>query len=263
MKLISFQKLGENRASPRLWLESRRLDALGFSAGVPFSIEQRVNGIRLRPTVLSNNHVSKHIASGRERPIIDVANRLLLSPLNGFPEIKVTATFKRIDVVPSVRGFHIRQRLETKPPFRAIEVFCGGGTLSAAIGSCYDLLLLAGIEVEPKYADVWQQAHPRAVLYQADIRRIHAGELPAHDILVASIPCTSHSTLGRAKKSLAGKPELGDTGDLFLSVAYIVAHHLPSACVFENVPAFRNSLACLSLAQHLQKIGYSLTESII
>ena len=88
-------------------------------------------------------------------------------------------------------------------------------------------------------------------------------ELPAHDVLVASIPCTSHSTLGRAKKSLAGKPELGDTGDLFLSVAHIVAHHLPSACVFENVPAFGNSLACLSLAQHLQKIGYSLTESII
>ena len=73
----------------------------------------------------------------------------------------------------------------------------------------------------------------------------------------------SHSTLGRAKKSLAGKPELGDTGDLFLSVAHIVAHHLPSACVFENVPAFGNSLACLSLAQHLQKIGYCLTESII
>jgi hypothetical protein len=43
-------------------------------------------------------------------------------------------------------------------------------------------------------------------LYQADIRRIHVGELPAHDVLVASIPCTSHSTLGRAKKSLAGNP---------------------------------------------------------
>ena len=73
----------------------------------------------------------------------------------------------------------------------------------------------------------------------------------------------SHSTLGRAKKSLAGKPELGDSGDLYLSVAEIVAHHLPAACIFENVPAFANSLACQSLAQHLQKIGYSITESIV
>ncbi|HUA37360.1 MAG TPA: DNA cytosine methyltransferase [Candidatus Sulfopaludibacter sp.] len=263
MKLISFQKLGENRASPRLWLESRRLETFGFSAGIPFSVEQRVNGIWLRPAVLSNNHVSKRMSAGRERPIIDIANRSLLSPLDGFSEIKVTAAFQRIDVVPSVRGFHIRRCLEAKPLFRTIEAFCGGGTLSAAIAGCRDLHLIAGLELEPKYADVWQQAHPNAILYQADIRRVHPTELPAHEILVASIPCTSHSTLGRAKKSLAGKPELGDTGDLFLSVAHIIAHHLPSACIFENVPAFANSLACLSLAQHLQKIGYFLTETII
>lgn len=175
----------------------------------------------------------------------------------------MTAAFKRIDVVPSVRGFHIHHRLKTKPPFKAIEVFCGGGTLSAAIASSDQFHLIAGVEVEPKYADVWQQSHPHAILYQADVRRIHPTELPPHDVLAASIPCTSHSTLGRAKKSLAGKPELGDTGDLYLWVAQLVAHHLPLACIFENVPAFRNSLACLSLIQHLQRIGYSVTESVV
>ena len=263
MKLISFQKLGENRASPRVWLESRRLETLGFSAGVPFSIEQRINGVWLRPVVLANNHVSKRISAGRGRPIIDIANRALLSPLDGYREIKVTAAFKRIDIVPSVRGFHIRRRLEAQPPFKTIEMFCGGGTLSAAIANCPDLHLIAGIELEPKYADVWQAAHPSAVLYQTDIRRVHPAELPTHEILVASIPCTSHSTLGRAKKSLAGKPELGDTGDLYLCVAEIVVHHLPTACVFENVPAFGNSLACLSLTEHLKRIGYHTTETIV
>ena len=263
MKLISFLKLGENRNSPRVWIESRRLKSLGFTPGVGFTVEPRLNGIRLRPALLAENHVSKRISARQERPIIDIANRLLLSPLDGFAEIKIIAAFKQINVMPSVRGFHIRRGLTARLPFKTIEVFCGGGTLSAAIASSADFTLVAGVEVEPKYADVWQQAHPRAFLYQADIRRIHASEIPAHDVLVASIPCTSHSTLGRAKKSLAGKPELGDTGDLFLSVAHIVAHHLPSACVFENVPAFGNSLACLSLAQHMQKIGYSLTESII
>jgi len=72
--------------------------------------------------------------------------------------------------------------------FQDDRSFCGGGTLSAAIASNADFTLIAGVELEPKYADVWQQAHPRAVLYQADIRRIHTGELPAHDILIASIP---------------------------------------------------------------------------
>jgi site-specific DNA-cytosine methylase len=187
----------------------------------------------------------------------------LLSPLDGFLEIKVTAAYKRIDVAPSVRGFFIRRSLAAKPPFRAIELFCGGGTLSAAISDSREFHLIAGVEFEPKYADVWQQAHSKAILLQADIRRVHASELPAHEVLIASIPCTSHSNIGRAKKSLAGKPELGDTGDLYLCVAQIVAHHLPLACVFENVPTFRNSLACLSLVQHLQRIGYSISEIVV
>ena len=42
-----------------------------------------------------------------------------------------------------------------------------------------------------------------------------------------------------------------------------MSHHLPLACVFENVPAFRNSLACLSLVQHLQRIGYSIAEIVV
>src|SRR5580692_8645274 len=90
MKIISFQKLGENRQSPRLWLESRRLETLGFIAGTPFIVAQRTNGIRIRPTILANNHVSKKIFGFRERPIIDIANRSLLSSLEDYSEIKVT-----------------------------------------------------------------------------------------------------------------------------------------------------------------------------
>lgn len=244
-------------------MESQRLTALGFAARTPFSIRSGGNGIRLRPVLHSGNHVSKRIASKQERPIIDIVSRAALSPLKGFSEVKVVAGYKRIDVMPSVRGFHIRRNLGAKPPFKAIELFCGGGTLSAAIANNRDFTLVAGIEVEPKYADVWQRAHLEAVLYQTDIRRVHATELPAHQVFVASIPCTSHSTLGRAKKSLARKPELGDSGDLYLCVARIVAHHLPLACVFENVPAFRSSLACLSLTQHLHRIGYSIFETVV
>ena len=78
-----------------------------------------------------------------------------------------------------------------------------------------------------------------------------------HEVLVAAIPCTSHSMLGRAKKSLGQKPELGDSGDLFLTIASLIATHLPLACVFENVPSFGTSLAGLSLSHHLRQIGLS------
>jgi DNA (cytosine-5)-methyltransferase 1 len=263
MKFLAFHKLGENRQSPRVWIESQRLDSLGFSPGGGFTIEPLANKVRLRPAVFADNHVSSRISGGQKRPIIDIANRLLLAPLVDFAEIRIAATFRQIDVTPSTRAFHIRRGLQAKPPFKTIEVFAGGGTLSAAIEASSDFHLVAGIEIEPKYADVWHRAHPHATLVQADVRRLHPSDLPAHDVLIASIPCTSHSMLGRAKKSLAGKPELGDTGDLYLSICEFVAHRLPLACLFENVPAFANSLAGRSLAHHLRNIGYHIEEVIL
>ncbi len=263
MTLISFQKLGKSNGSPRLWLESSRLERIGFAPGTPFSIRRHGQGIQLQPELISSNHVSQRIAVGRKRPIIDVANRVTLSPLATYSEIKIIARYEKIDALPSIRAFHIARRLLIEPPFKTLEVFCGGGTLSEAIAKSPDFILIAGLEVEPKFADVWEKAHPQAALYQADLRLVHSNEIPKHDILIAAIPCTSHSTLGRAKKSLANRPELGDTGDLYLSIAHIIAYHLPVACVFENVPAFAKSLACLSLIHHLQKLGYSVCEALI
>lgn len=263
MKLISFQKLGENRNTPRVWLESRRLSSLGFDAGTPIEVETRLNSVELRPAIIAENHVSKRVHGGKVRPIIDIANRRNLSPLIGFREVKVAASYNQIRITPSIRAFRIQHRLEAQAPFRTIEVFAGGGTLSAAVVTNGDYRLVAGVEVEPKYADVWQQSHPSALLYQADVRRIHPKDLVPHDILIASIPCTSHSPLGRAKKSLAGKPELGDTGDLYLSVAEFVGFWLPAACVIENVPSFASSLAGQSLLHHFRNIGYSVYETIL
>ncbi|HLX71403.1 MAG TPA: DNA cytosine methyltransferase [Verrucomicrobiae bacterium] len=263
MKFLAFQKLGENRGTPRVWIESRRLNAIGFSPGIGFSIESRPNGVRFRPAVLAENHVSQRISCKQVRPIIDIASREALASLTDFSEIKIHGSLHQIDVTPSTRAFYIHRRLRTNLPFKTLEVFSGGGTLSAAIAANKDFALVAGIEMEPKYADVWQQAHPNAMLYQTDIRLLHPGDLPPHDVLVAAIPCTSHSSLGRAKKSLAGKPELGDCGDLYLGICEFIAHRLPLACVFENVPSFGSSLAGQSLSHHLRKLGYHIEQTVV
>ncbi|HEY3902127.1 MAG TPA: DNA cytosine methyltransferase [Chthoniobacter sp.] len=205
--------------------------------------------------------MSKKRAAGGVRPIIDVANRVLLAPLAKWNEIKISGSRRLIEISPSVRAFTIRRQLTAPPPWRTLEVFSGGGTLSAAISQLPDFKLIAGVEIEPRFADVWQATHSDALLVQADVRRIHPSEYPAHEVLVAAIPCTSHSMLGRAKKSLREKPELGDTGDLFLCIAALVATYLPLACVFENVPSFGTSLAGMTLAHHLQQLGYHVTQA--
>ena len=263
MKIIAFHKLGENRGSPRVWLESQRLVTLGFAVGSPFVIEARGRGIRLRIKEVGTHRVAKRRAAGGVRPIIDVANRALLASLAPFREIRIEASAGLIDITPSARAFSIQRQLLACPPFRTLEIFAGGGTLSAAIASHDDFRLIAGVEIEPRFADVWQSAHSQAALIQADIRRIHPSEYPRHDVLVAAIPCTSHSLLGRAKKSLRGKPELGESGDLFVCIAAVVATHLPLACVFENVPSFGTSLAGRTLTHHLRQLGYYIYETVL
>jgi DNA (cytosine-5)-methyltransferase 1 len=259
MSLIAIQSLGRNRDNLRLWIESRRLEQLGFTHGTPLEITSQSGALTLRPTILSENHVSSWALPGGRRPIIDLANQSLLSGLADYSAVKIIASFERIQVSPSDRAFAIQKSRNLAPPFRVLEVFAGGGTMTAALDKNRNFQVVAGLEIEPDFADEWQARHRDATLVQADIRALHSSELPEFDVLIGGIPCTSHSNLGRAKKSLAGKPELGDTGDLFLPVVTLVSERMPAAVVFENVPSFGTSLAGELLVSHLRRIGYHVT----
>lgn len=263
MKLLAVTPLGRNRDKSRLWIETRRLDALGFPPGTPFAVEARSEELILRPSILAENHVSSRRTATGLRPIIDVANQAYLGPLGEFPELKVTGWHQRLSVTPTRRAAAILRSRQLTPPFRVLEVFAGGGTLTAAVAGNDAYTVSAGVEIDPRFADIWQAAHPEAALIQADIRAVETSDLPAFDVLIGGIPCTSHSTLGRAKKGLAGKPELGDTGDLFLPVIGIVRERMPAAILFENVPSFGTSLAGQLLTTHLERLGYHVLTTVL
>ncbi len=263
MKLLTVTPLGRNRDKSRLWIETRRLEALGFPPGTPFTVEARSEELILRPSILAENHVSSRRTATGLRPIIDVANQAYLGPLGEFPELKVTGWHQRLSVTPTRRAAAILRSRHLTPPFRVLEIFAGGGTLTAAVAGDDAYTVAAGIEIDPRFADIWQAAHPEAALIQADIRAVETSDLPEFDVLIGGIPCTSHSTLGRAKKGLAGKPELGDTGDLFLPVIGIVRERMPAAILFENVPSFGTSLAGQLLSIHLERLGYHVFTTVL
>lgn len=263
MSLLAIQKLGRNRDTPRLWIESQRLEALGFPHGQPLQIESKPDTLVLRPALLGHNHVSSREVPGGRRPIIDLENESLLADLAAYSEVKIIASFERIQVTPSHRAFAIQKSRLCQPPFRVLEVFAGGGTLTAALHEDEKFRVIAGVEIEPTFADEWQAANADAQLIQADIRALHISELPEFDFLISGIPCTCHSNLGRAKKHLAGKPEAGDSGDLFLSVLSIVSQRMPAAILIENVPGFASSLAGELLASNLKRIGYHVFTTIL
>lgn len=263
MKLLAVTPLGRNRETSRLWIETRRLEALGFPPGTPFSVESRCEELVLKPAVLAENHVSSRAVAKGRRPIIDLANQAYLAALAEFPELKITGWFERICVAPTRRAAAILQSRRLAPPFRVVEVFSGGGTMTEAFAGIDRFRVEAGIEIDPTYADEWQASHPRAALFQADVGAVESSDLPPFDILIGGIPCTSHSNLGRAKKGLAGKPELGDTGDLFIPVLSLVRDRMPAAIVFENVPSFGPSLAGQVVVGHLTRLGYHVFTTIL
>ena len=263
MKLLAVTPLGRNRETSRLWIETRRLEGLGFPPGTPFSVETKADELLLKPALLAENHVSSRAVSNGRRAIIDIANQAYLGRFSEFPELKITGWFERIRVTPSRRAAAILQSRRLSPPFRVLEAFAGGGTMTAAVAGRDQYRVEAGIEIDPAYADEWQKAHPSAALVQADIRAVESSDLPPFDILIGGIPCTSHSNLGRAKKGLAGKPELGDTGDLFIPVLSLVRDRMPAAIIFENVPSFGTSLAGQVVVTHLEKLGYHVFTTIL
>ncbi len=263
MKLLAVTPLGRNRETSRLWIETSRLEALGFPAGTPFSVETKGEELVLKPAVLAENHVSSRAVAKGRRPIIDLANQAYLQGLAEFPELKITGWFERIRVAPTRRAAAILQSRRLTPPFRVVESFAGGGTMTAALVGIDRFRVDAGIEIDVAYADEWQATHPNAALVQADIGAVESSDLPPFDILIGGIPCTSHSNLGRAKKGLAGKPELGDTGDLFIPVLSLVRDRMPAAIVFENVPSFGTSLAGQVVVSHLERLGYHVFTTIL
>lgn len=76
--------------------------------------------------------------------------------------------------------------------------------------------------------------------FGGDIREYSSNpaRIPKHDVLLAGFPCQPFSIAGVSKKNALGRPHgfLDDTqGTLFYDTAKIIAHHLPSAFLLENV----------------------------
>jgi len=61
MKLLALTPLGRNRETSRLWIETRRLEFLGFPPGMPFSVEAKAGELVLKPAILAENHVCNRV----------------------------------------------------------------------------------------------------------------------------------------------------------------------------------------------------------
>ena len=130
------------------------------------------------------------------------------------------------------------RRLKTSPPadpLRFIDLFCGIGGFrqgfERAGGQC-----VFSCDWD-KYARVTYEANFGEEPF-GDINSLDLDDIPAFDILCGGFPCQPFSIAGVSKKqSLGHKHGFDDArqGNLFFSLANIIAHHRPPAFVLENV----------------------------
>jgi site-specific DNA-cytosine methylase len=216
--------------------------------------------------VLKKDNNGTHNISGRPSgiPILDIQNKYLLDKLAEYPEIKIKATWGRIDFSPSIQGFHIAKKSKPLSDIRVMHLFAGGGTFSTACQGIPELREVASVEISPKYAKWHNLTHPNCeTLVIADVRQITPYELPDFDLLMAGIPCADTSNLGRTRKGLAGAPETGQLVDLFLPVMNLISCRRPAAIILENVPNYANDITGTIIRHHLTALGYSISESIL
>jgi len=112
--------------------------------------------------------------------------------------------------------------------FRFIDLFAGIGGIRTGFTSEWNDFS------KKTYLENFGDTHP----FAGDITRLHADEIPDHDVLLAGFPCQPFSIAGVSKKNALGKPhgfECTTQGTLFFDVARIIAHKRPAAFLLENV----------------------------
>jgi DNA (cytosine-5)-methyltransferase 1 len=262
--IVSHTTIGTNQGRKRLWLESPRLTHYGFSPATHLQVDTYQGGLRITPSpTKTKNRVSRRSIALKECPIIDISKQSLISPLGDYEEIKIQASVNQIIVTPTRRAFYIKKHRDLGVPFNTMEFFCGGGTISEAFHQEPRFNLVGACEYEPRYAHCFSTKFPDVPLYMTDIRNFDPAAIKPLAVIFGSLPCECFSTQGVAKNGLKGKNELGHTGDLFIPFLNSISYHMPLAVVIENVPNFQTSLAGQLVADHLQKLGYHITQMVL
>ena len=152
----------------------------------------------------------------------------------------------------------------------AVAMFAGGGLLSQA-SEAAGFEIVAAVEINTKYADIYQANHPGR-MYNCSVEEVPWDELrrlAPVGLLEMGIPCEPFSAIrrldrgGQTKRSRQMPPEAHELGDMVywaLKAADVVNPH---TVIVEQVPRFLESGAGFILQLALQRMGYTVDARII
>lgn len=261
MQKIYSHRLGEHRGNKRLWLESKRFESTGFSAGAPIRVTIKKEFMEIVPV----EEGERSISSRRNKPVLDINNKMLSEAFKGVERVKVVVKADSIQVVPLKEEKEQLRALakKNKSSYTYFELFAGGGTLHSAFSEHFKSV--GGLELEDKYLETsFEPNNPNDFTYCTSIEEADFSLIPKSvDVLLAGIPCTDYSLSGISKKGKEKSYESGVSGHLTFYVLEAIKTIRPVSVVIEEVPNYGASFSAAMLRSVLRDMGYNITETIL
>jgi DNA (cytosine-5)-methyltransferase 1 len=154
------------------------------------------------------------------------------------------------------------------PDFRFIDLFAGIGGIRRGFEQLNGRCVFTS-EWDAHATRTYKANFPDAQEIAGDITKIHASDIPSHDLLLAGFPCQPFSLAGVSKKNSLGRAHgfLDETqGTLFFDVVRILREHKPRAFLLENVKNLRShdrGRTFEIIMGALQELGYQVHTRII
>lgn len=280
VKQHTYSQIGSAKNSKRIWLEGGRLSDCGFTKGVAIAVHYNPDNFQLtfvrdpKATKVVSGRVSR--TTGRATPIIDLRDK-------GFPAVgtRIRVTFMDGVIVVSLHH-EDRKRLDREKRLLAIasgKRVMKEGSLCTGIGvstlAAHETLHAGGIntqvdwviDIEGKYLNIASLNNPAITkntqLIVGALEEVEPELLSQVDLLTVSLPCTGFSISGRSKLGLSIGEAHPSAATAVFGAIQIIKQTNPSIIVSENVTQARGSATYMLLIAELQRLGYTIKESIL
>ena len=249
--------IGEHRGSPRLYLEGKWIGKVGFEPGNNIRVDFLTNKV----TIVPDNEGDRTVSGKKKRtiPIIDINCQELEEIFNGADNVQVVAGNNEITITPAYTA--TLQATRILAPTEA-SMFSGGGMLSlAAKQSGFEPKV--AIEINSKYAEIFETNHPSAHMYNMSASEVPYGELQRFrpiGLFTAGIPCEPFTNVrrldrgGQVKRDKSLVPEAHELGDMVFWTLRNIEALNPHTIILEEVPAFLESGAGQILLHVLKRL---------
>lgn len=276
-------KIGMHRGSPRLWLETCRVQWAGLEPGSRFDVQALPHGIKLVASAVGRYSVCSKVRNGRTVPVIDINNREVLDLFVRQQVVRVVVRLDGIFVLrpaseqaKTERIERVRAKLVAGEPLASASIAHGAGILSHAAHAGFadaDIALSLKVlcEIDETYVEQSLSCNPvssHAVALCAPIQELVQDEwlmrqVHKVEVLEMGLPCSGASRAGKSKRGLSMMEDHLEVGHLIYAALALIQKLQPAAIVLENVEDYRASASAQILRSQLRDMGYQVREHVL